>query len=108
MTYPGLPGQVGPPPQNTTGWQVRQSRAGEYPGYPDWVTLWQSMGSYAPALGVKAAQVTVAQEVSADPHPIEAENFELADALGGIDQFGVDQASPSTFVNDADPGYTGM
>lgn len=77
MTYPGLQGQVGPAHHSSEGFQVRQSRAGGYPGTVGFANVIDSMGSHAPASAVVAAAVTVRQEVTANPHPIEAENFEL-------------------------------
>lgn len=79
MVYPGLPGQSGPPPASATGHQVRQSTAGSYPGGATWTNVFDSMGEHAPADGVAAAGVTVEEEMAANPHAIEAENFE-ADA----------------------------
>lgn len=107
MTFPGVEGVVGPGWVSTTGFQVRQSRAGQYPGTQGATSVLDAMGTHAPAWGVTAAAVTVAEEVTAEPHPIEKDNFELPTAYGGTDQFGVDQTSPSFFDNDADPGYTG-
>src|ERR1700693_4609872 len=76
MTYPGWWGVVGPPPSSTVGWQVRQSRAGK-PAGGHTTTVIDSMGTNAPASAITAAANTVAEEVTDNPHPIEAENFEL-------------------------------
>jgi len=79
MTYPGLPGQIGPPPTSTVGWQVRQSRAGAYPGGngTTYTTVIDTMDGYASALAVAASKVTVIGERSAFPFPISADNFQL-------------------------------
>jgi hypothetical protein len=100
MTYPGWQGIKAGGPVGLRGAQVRQSTAGSYPG-KDWTNVLQSMGDNAPAWGVEAAAVTVAEEVAAAPFPIESNNFQLEHP------FGVDQSDPNTFHNDADPGYTG-
>ena len=92
MVYPGLPGQVGPPPASATGHQVRQSTAGSYPGGATYTNVFDAMGSHAPAAGVAAAAGTVAEEVADNPHPIEAENFEA------------DESSPFAFDPDPDFG----
>lgn len=73
MVYPGLPGQVGPPPATTVGWQVRQSRAGRVAG----TTAIDAMGANAPSSAVTALTVNAAEEYLDNPHPIEGENFEL-------------------------------
>jgi len=101
MTYPGWKGIKAGGPVGLRGHQVRQSTAGSYPG-KDWTNVFASMGANAPASGVAAAAVTVAQEVAADPFPISEHNFQIEHP------FGVDQSDPNTFHNDADPGYTGM
>jgi hypothetical protein len=77
MTYPGFGGQVGPPPSSTTGWQVRQSVAGRHPGGFGYATVIDAMGASAPASAKTAEANTVLEEVADNPHPIEAENFEL-------------------------------
>jgi hypothetical protein len=97
MTFPGVEGVVGPGWLSTTGFQVRQSRAGAYPGGETFSTVLDSMGPNAPAWGVTAAAVTVEQEAAADPHPIEQQNFEL-----DFKQYN----NPAGHGN-ADPGYTG-
>lgn len=107
MTFPGVEGVVGPGWLSTVGFQVRQSRAGQYPGTQGATDVIHAMGSYAPAWAITAEAVTVAEEVAADPHPIEEDNFEEGVSEGGIDQFGVDQDEPSYFDDDAVPGYTG-
>jgi len=70
-------------------------------------TVLDSMGSNAPAWGIAAENITVMDEYAIDPHPMSHDNFEEGVNEGGIDQFGVDQDSPSQFNNDAAPGYTG-
>lgn len=79
MVYPGYPGQIGPPGPlaNHKGQQVRQSTAGSYPGGQTYTTVIDAMGSNVPdTLALPAEELTVEQEVTADPHPIEAQNFE--------------------------------
>lgn len=78
MVYPGLPGQIGPPPQTAVGQQIRQSTAGSYPGGKTYTTVVDAMGPNAPATAIEAEQITVAQEVAAFPHPIEDDDFESA------------------------------
>jgi len=109
MTYPGFSGQPAPGVFwiSKTGFQIRQSKAGGYPGYPDTQGVLDSMGPNAPAWGVEAAAITGMARYAADPHPIEHGNFELPDAEGGTKQFGVDPTEPSEFIDNADPGYTG-
>jgi len=99
MVYPGLFG-VGPPgpPANSKAQQIRQSTAGSYPGGKTYTNVFDAMGSNAPASGVAAAAITVMDEVAENPHPIEAQNFEL-----DFDQQGTDTAD---FGTDAD--YTGL
>lgn len=99
MVYPGLFGQ-GPkaPPSNHEAQQIRQSTAGSYPGGKTYTNVFDAMGSNAPASGVAAAEITVMDEVAANPHPIEAQNFEL-----DFDQQGENTAD---FGTDAD--YTGQ
>lgn len=109
MTYPGIEGQQGVFWINPKAFQVRQSFAGGYPGSPHYQSVVNSWGPFAPAWAVTAAADTVAEEAQDEPHPIEQDNFELPDAEGGTQQFGVDQTSPSEFDNQADTnaGYTG-
>lgn len=107
MTFPGVEGIKGPGWLSTTGFQVRQSRAGQYPGTQGATSVVAAMGTHAPAWAVTAAALTVAEEVQDEPHPIEEDDFELPTAYGGTQQFGVDQSAPSDFENNADPGYTG-
>jgi hypothetical protein len=107
MTYPGIEGQQGVFWISKTGFQIRQSKAGGYPGYPDTQGVLDSMGSFAPTWGVEAAAITEMTRAGQDPHPIEQDNFELPDAEGGTKQFGVDPTAPSEFINKAGPGYTG-
>lgn len=96
MTFPGVQGVQGPGWLSSVGFPVRQSRAGAYPGGESFVSVLDSMGSNAPAWGVAAQNVTVMQEMAADPHQIEAENFEL-----DFDQQGVytaDTGSPQDYT----------
>lgn len=106
MSYPGG-GTRGVFWISKTGFQIRQSKAGGYPGYPDTQGVLDSMGPNAPEWGVAAAAITGMDRYATDPHPIEQDNFELPDAEGGTRQFGVDQTSPSDPGDNADPGYTG-
>jgi hypothetical protein len=115
MTFPGVEGVIGPGWLTNTGFQVRQSRAGSYPGNSGFQTVLDSMGSNAPVRGVTAEAVNAREEAVDLPHAIEAENFEESPAQGGIDQFGVDKTDPSYFNDTAvdpifygQPGYTGM
>ena len=106
MTYPGLGYQKGPPPQTAVGQQVRQSRAGEYPGFYSvlggrWVNAFHGMGTHAPAAGVTAETLTVEQEMTAFPFAIEQDDFEKGSALGGTEQGGYDvivSHSPNFFT----------
>jgi hypothetical protein len=100
MTYPGIEGQRGPGWLSTTAFQVRQSHAGSLPGYSDYNQsgVLYSEGPHAAASAVDAAAITVMQEVAEDPHPIEAENFQL--------DFKQYNNPPGT--GEADPGYTGQ
>jgi hypothetical protein len=107
MTYPGIEGQRGVFWINPQAFQVRQSFAGGYPGSPHYQSVVNSWGSYAPAWAVTAAANTPVEEAQDDPHPIEQDNFELPNTEGGTKQFGVDPTSPSEFIDNADPGYTG-
>ena len=77
MVYPGFPGQIGPPPLTAVGQQIRQSTAGSYPGGQTYTTVVDAMGSNAPAKAITAEANTVGEEVTDDPHPIEAQDFEL-------------------------------
>jgi hypothetical protein len=106
MTFPGVQGIVGPGWLSTTGFQIRQSKAGMYPGTAGSLrmagarnhqTVLDSMGSFAPAWGMAAEAITVMDEYAADPHPMAKQNFEL-----DFDQY---NNPPGT--GDADPGYTG-
>lgn len=106
MTFPGVEGVKGPGWLSTTGFQVRQNRAGQYPGTQGATDVVHAMGPNAPAWAVTADAVTVEDEVAADPHPIEAENFEATPEEGGVDHFGADQAG-GKFDDDAVPGYEG-
>ncbi len=95
MTYPGLGYQKGPPPQTAVGQQVRQSRAGEYPGFYSsdggrWTSVLGAMGSHAPAAAVIAKKVTVVEEMAEFPFAIEKQDFELGSAFGGLDEGGLD------------------
>lgn len=100
MTFPGVQGIRGPSSLMTpTGQQIRQSTAGSYPGGSTWTTVLDAMGSNAPAWGITAKHVTVMQEYAQLPRPMALENFELPLSEGGVDQFGVDQTSPSVFVD---------
>ena len=76
MTYPGLPGTVGPPPTTTVGWQVRQSTAGSYPGGSFYTTAVDAMGGNAPASALVAERVTAAIDHARTPYPLEQDNFE--------------------------------
>lgn len=107
MTMPGVPGVRGPGWLSTTAFQVRQSFAGGYPGTSHYQSVVNSWGEFAPDSAVAAANVTAAFEHIVDPHPIQADDFELPNAEGGTQQFGVDQTSPSDLSDNADPGYTG-
>jgi hypothetical protein len=104
MVYPGLPGQVGPtgaPLPNSKGQQIRQSRAGSFPGGESWTTVLDAMGTNVPdTLAIPAEELTVEQEVAADPHPIEAQNFEAG--VGGFDGQGTNTADVGTSAD-----YTG-
>jgi hypothetical protein len=103
MVYPGLFGQ-GPlaPPANHKGQQVRQSTAGSYPGGQSYTTVFDAMGTNVPdSLAIPAEKITVEQEVAADPHPIEAQNFESGP--GGFDAQGTDTADTGTPAD-----YTGL
>ena len=74
MTYPGLPGQVGPKPSTTVGWQARQSKAGRAHRGP---TVLDSMAN-PPAAGVVGENVSVIADEAKAPFTIEQDNFEAA------------------------------
>jgi hypothetical protein len=98
MTYPGLTYTIGPPPGTAVGQQVRQSRAGEYPGYYSckggrWTTVLDTMDGHAPSRGVTALALTVAQELTAFPFPIAGQNFE--EDFGDIESGGLDVDTPA-------------
>lgn len=97
MTFPGVEGIRGPGPLSTIGWQVRQSRAGAYPGSPTNVTALDAMGTNAPDWGLEAEAITIMDQHNADPFPIAGQNFEL----------NFDQYNNPTGTGSADPGYTG-
>lgn len=113
MTFPGVAGVVGPKTIMTpTAQQIRQSRAGGLPGQtnttsPALVSVVDAWGSHAPSWAVAALAAGGMEAYADEPRPIEEDNFELAKAYGGTDQFGVDPTSPSDFEDNADPGYTG-
>lgn len=102
MVYPGLFGQ-GPQsaPANSKAQQIRQSRAGSYPGGNTYTTVIDAMGYNAPPAAIIAEQNTVIEEVADNPHPIEAENFEAG--VGGFDGQGVNTADFGTLDD-----YTGL
>jgi len=123
MTFPGVEGVKGPGWLSTTGFQIRQSRAGAQPGHavatsagvnvPS-VSVLDSMGLFAPNLAEPNPPITAISEYQHDPQAIEKDNFELsqssANRLEVQDyQFGVGAATPDTFNNaaDADPTYSG-
>lgn len=97
MTFPGVEGVVGPGWLSTTGFPIRQSRAGTYPGGPTYSSVLDSMGANAPEWGVDAAAITIMDQHTADPFPIAGQNFELD----------FDQYNNPTGTGEADPGYTG-
>jgi len=114
MTFPGVEGIKGPGWLSTTGFQIRQSRAGAQPGHavatsagvnvPS-VSVLDSMGLFAPNLAEPNPPITAISEYQHDPQAIEKDNrLEVQDY-----QFGVGAATPDTFNNaaDADPTYSG-
>jgi len=78
MTYPGLPGQIGPAPTSTVGQQIRQSRAGAYPGGngTTYTTVIDAMDGYAPPSAVVAQQLTPVIQRARDPFPLSNDNFQ--------------------------------
>lgn len=107
MTFPGVEGIRGPGWLSTTGFPIRQSKAGMYPGSAGSLrmaganvhqTVLDSMGSNAPTWGVAAENISAMDRYAEDPHPLAKENFELD----------YKQYNNPPGTGDADPGYTGQ